>query len=305
MLMVASLLVIVPSVAADEDSERPDTVLVVVNGEPLRESDLGVAFLLRQLPMDADTAARREAIERSIDRRLIASFLKKRKVEADSVALDRQVAVIRQVIERGDGDFDETLRKLGLDEDSLRATLALPLAWEAHVARTVTNTQIREEFVSHRARYDGTRVDAAHIVITLSKDDTPATWRKAEEKLAAIAADIRAGKLTFAEAAEQHSQSPSARDGGRLGAILYGSGVPQAVADVLFTLEKGEISTPFRSPYGVHIATVLKTIPGDLSLEDARPDVLQALSQRMWQEQVARERAKARIEWPTHRDESP
>lgn len=303
--MVASLLLIVSQVTADDNANRTDNILVVVDGEPLRERDLGVAFLLRQLPKDADAASRREAIERLIDRRLIGRFLEKRKVEADAVALDRQVAVIRQVIERGEGDFEATLSALGLDEASLRATLALPLAWEAHVARTVTNTQIREEFAAHRAKYDGTRVDAAHIVITLSEKDAPQAWNDAEAKLAAIAADIRAGKLTFAEAAEQHSQSPSAKQGGRLGTITYGSRVPRAVADVLIELEEGEISPPFRSAFGVHIATVLERSPGDLSLEDARPDVLRTLSRQMWDEQVSRERASARIEWPAPTVETP
>ena len=73
--------------------------------------------------------------------------------------------------------------------------------------------------------------------------------------------------------------------------------MPAAFADAAFELKDGEISSPFRTQFGVHLVTVTGRKPGDLSLEDARDRVLARLSDELWRETVAAERKQAAIEW--------
>jgi parvulin-like peptidyl-prolyl isomerase len=106
---------------------------------------------------------------------------------------------------------------------------------------------------------------------------------------------------SFAEAARQHSTSPSARQGGDLGYFRFQGRMPAAIAAVAFALPVGEISQPFRSSFGAHLVTVTDRKPGDLSLEDVRADVLEAVSRALWDDQVRQERAGAAIEWKVER----
>ena len=46
----------------------------------------------------------------------------------------------------------------------------------------------------------------------------------------------------------------------------------------------------------MHIVKVQKRIPGDLSLEDARPQVVKVLSEQLWEELVERLRKSSRIQ---------
>jgi parvulin-like peptidyl-prolyl isomerase len=262
---------------------------------------LELEYLSRHIPPDKRLGVRDHILEQLIDRRLIEQFLQSRKVEAPQRELDRQLALLRRIIEHGEGDFETTIARLGFTEESLRKHLALPLAWQAHVRRVVTDQRLREYFAEHQARFDGTEVRASQIVVTLDADAGPAAWDEAEQSLRDVRQRILDGQVTFAAAARQHSTAPSGRQGGDLGYFPYRGRLPADIASAAFALQPGEIGQPFRSTFGVHLVTATDRKPGSLSLEDARDEVWEQLAAEMWDEQVRTERAAAKIEWQTAR----
>ncbi len=282
-------------VSATADAARPaNSALVVVNGQPVTQGDVDLLMLSRRVPKPLRAGLQKQALEQLIDRRLLQAYLATRKVEPSAKALDAQVAAIHKVIRRAGDDPNKVLSKLGYSEQSLRKELALPLAWQQHFRLIVTAKQVREYWQQHRHEFDGTQVRAAHILL---KAKTEAERAAATAKLKQLRSEIVGGKLTFADAAKQHSQAPSRDNGGDLGFFAYRGKMTLEFSKAAFPLKTGEVSQPFDSPFGVHLLTVTARKPGQLSLEDARPEVLDRLSDQIQSELVQRERVKAKIEW--------
>ena len=87
----------------------------------------------------------------------------------------------------------------------------------------------------------GESVTASHILV-----DT-------EEAALNILADIKAGKISFEDAAKTYSSCPSKENGGSLGEFTRGQMVPEFDA-AAFAMAEGEISeTPVQTQFGYHL----------------------------------------------------
>jgi parvulin-like peptidyl-prolyl isomerase len=270
--------------------------VAVINGRPIPAGRVQLEFYLARAPEGAPPEARRQLLEKLIDRELIRQFLESRKVSADPQKLAEQETLVRKVIVQRGGRLNDVLQRLHLDEQSFRDVLSLPLAWDAYVRGAVTEQQIRRDWDAHQPELDGTRLRAAQIVRILPADASAADWEAAESLLRGLRERILAGKPSFAEAAREFSQSPSGQKGGDLGEFGYQGRVDEAISKAAFELKPGEISAPFRSRSGVHIVQLQERIPGQLSLEDARPEILERLSRKLWDEQVRQLREHASVQ---------
>ena len=277
-----------PKDAKSKDAKPP--VLVRVNGQPITEEDLDFFAKILKLTADEVPLLREPMIERLIDRQLLRAFLAQKKVSADPQRMDQHLTRLKTRLKDQGKDFDKLLAKSGYTEDSLRRGLSLSLDWEAYSQQIVTDAKLRDVWKQRRHEFDGSEVRAAHIV--LKSDDPTAD----EKKLAELRGQIVAGKLTFPEAAKKHSQAESAGQGGDLGSFGFRGKMSAPYPQAAFSLKAGEISQPFRSQYGVHLLTVTERSEGQLSLEDARPEILQQFSKELQRDVIEKERAKAKIE---------
>ncbi len=82
------------------------------------------------------------------------------------------------------------------------------------------------------------------------------------DTLAAARERILAGGSAFAEEARRLSDDASSGRGGDLGAFGRGDMTP-TFEEVAFSLNAGEVSRPFRTPYGVHIMRVDTVLSSD------------------------------------------
>ncbi|WP_462150784.1 peptidylprolyl isomerase SurA [Pseudoalteromonas xiamenensis] len=99
-----------------------------------------------------------------------------------------------------------------------------------------------------------TEVRSRHILI---KPSIILSEEKAKTMLEGFLKDLREGKADFAELAKKHSEDPgSALKGGEYDWTDPNTYVP-AFRDTLASLEKGQISEPFRTTYGWHIVQLL------------------------------------------------
>lgn len=273
---------------ATTKSDSP--VLIRVNGQPITAADFD--FFARALKITSDELPQRRElmIERLIDRQLLRAFLTQKKIAADPQRLDSHLTQIKTRLKARGEDFDKLLAKSGFTEETLRRELTLPLDWDEYVRRQTTDDKLREVWKSRKHEFDGSEVRAAQIAM---KSDDPADD---EKKLAEIRQRIIDKEITFADAAKQHSQAPSAAKGGDLGRFGFKGKQPPPYPQIAFGLKIGEVSEPVRSPFGVLLLTVTERSEGQLSLEDARPEILQQLSTELQREVIEQERAKAKIE---------
>lgn len=104
----------------------------------------------------------------------------------------------------------------------------------------------------------------------------------------------------FAELARLHSDDASAARGGDLGWLAPGDTVPE-FERAMDALKPGQVSTPFRSPFGWHIVQVMERRQQDMSQDRQRLTARQAIRSRksdeLWDDWVRQQRDKAYIEY--------
>jgi len=126
-------------------------------------------------------------------------------------------------------------------------------------------------------------VKSRHILIKpsiiLSED-------RARTMLADFVTKLRAGEADFAELAKQHSEDPGSKlNGGELGWSEPEVFVP-AFRDTLNRLAVNEISEPFRTEHGWHIAQVLEKRTVDATADKKRQQVYRMIFNRRYSEEA-------------------
>ncbi len=109
--------------------------------------------------------------------------------------------------------------------------------------------------------FDGTKVQASHILLSCGQGYSDKERGAIRKKLEQIVADVKAGKVKFAEAALKHSTCPSKAKGGDLGEFVFHRMVPP-FAQTAFGMKIGDISGVVETQFGYHVITVTKRIKG-------------------------------------------
>lgn len=216
-----------------------------------------------------------------IERYQVDRFLKEKRIRFDRKALKRQLEVTKQRITKSGMEVDPFLKRIGLDNRKLAASIEPSLRWTTYLKQAVSEDDIVAEFKRNKIQYDGTRVKVSQILIKADKNDSAAR-QKATGQLRQLEKEISSGKMTFAAAAKKHSQAPSGKSGGDVGWITWIGKLPASVSKAAFSLKKNEVSQPVESTFGVHLCTTTEIQPGELSPEDARPLILRKMAKAEW-----------------------
>jgi peptidyl-prolyl cis-trans isomerase D len=111
--------------------------------------------------------------------------------------------------------------------------------------------------------------EAAHILISVPKNATPAQQKAALAKAREVASKAKAPGADFGQLAKQFSEDLGSKNqGGDLGWLSKGDTDP-AFEGALFAMKKGEVSDPVLSPEGYHI----------IDLKDVRGGQVQSFEQ--------------------------
>lgn len=129
---------------------------------------------------------------------------------------------------------------------------------------TVTDDEIKAFYDEHKSEFASPEsVEASHILVD------------SEEKAKEILADIKAGKISFADAAKANSTCPSSEQGGSLGQFTKGQMVPEFDAAV-FSMNVGDVSDPVKTQFGYHlIHLTAKNEPATIPFEQIKDKLSQ------------------------------
>jgi parvulin-like peptidyl-prolyl isomerase len=178
---------------------------------------------------------------------------------------------IRATAEANQRDHQEfLLDRMNMSHDDFVEMFIVP-----DIAREKIQQQLAED-IPARAE----QVEAAHILVAT------------QDAAQVIYEDLTEDDADFAEVAEEQSvDQQTAPNGGELGWFPRGVMVDE-FNDVIFELEVGEVSEPFQTDFGWHIAMVVDR-------DDDRPinlQTLQQLRQQAFQEWLEERRAEADID---------
>jgi peptidyl-prolyl cis-trans isomerase SurA len=141
-------------------------------------------------------------------------------------------------------------------------------------------------------------VEQTHVRHILLRARDGLSDAEARDKLEKLREKILAG-TDFAEVARQNSEDSSASKGGDLGWIAPGDTVPE-FERVMNSLKPGEVSQPFQTPFGWHIAQVIERRSEALSEERRKAAARQAIRARKadeaYQDWLRQQRDRAFVE---------
>ena len=254
-------------------------------------------------------AAGRQQVEAQAERTLALETRVLASVEARDVVIPSEhlEQAIASVASRyaDTAELTADLDRNGLDLAGLRTALHRELVFDAVLLgiggrhAPVTETDERLFFELHRERFAiPERRRARHILITIN-DDYPENRREtARARLEAIAAglhDRRMGPASgvgdpvpdghaliqrFSRAAREHSECPTALDGGKLGRVTRGQLYPEIDA-ALFALAAPAVSGINESPVGFHLVLCEEIEPAaTVPFAKARGRIREALEKR-------------------------
>ena len=276
----------------------PGKVAALVNGESIMESEVAGAVRrqLRGQPAKADMTKRLrdEAIQFLIDSRLMDQFLQRKKIVADPSQLEAVVQDIKRKVTAQGATFDDLLRQQGASETAFRQRIAGQLAFEKYAGLQLTEKPMQDYFAAHKARFDGSEVQASHLLLKLAPTDGPDRRDAALAKIQSIRQEIIDG-LDFAAAAQKYSEGPSGPKGGELGYFAHDRMVPPFAA-AAFAMKKGEISSSVETQFGLHLILVTDRKPGTKTLAQVQDSVKRAAGQGLWEETIDQLRKTAKIE---------
>ena len=262
---------VVASAPAEADAEIIDRIVARINDEIVTFYELKQAttpFLLQNgmQPSVLDDPERRQEIyqkvlDELVDRRLLLQEADKLELSVSDQEVDQWLAYTRKQQKLSEEQFRQMIERYGMSYESYREMIRQNLLKIRMVKVKVgSQVSISDEQVekAYRDRFGegGAKskfIDVSHILIRPEAETEQAAAqarREAEEALG----KLRAG-ADFAQVAGQHSDGPSSKKGGKLGAYSRGELDPQ-FEKAAFNLEPGEVSDVVRTKFGFHVIKV-------------------------------------------------
>ena len=286
------------AIAEENAKAGPQQAAATVNDEPIgaAEVEREVALALRGQKLEGEALAqlRKQALEQVIDRHLVLRFLEANRQAASKEDVDFALARLVRQLKAKETKLEGHLKSIGMTEPELRQELLWKISWSRYVDAQASDENLRKYFDKHRREFDGTELKVAHILLSVPAGDSQ-MLSAAMKQAAAIREEIAGGKITFAEAARKYSKAPTAKEGGNIGGIHRREPMPEEFSRAAFALEKGDVSQPVVTAFGVHLIQVLDIIPGKLTWEDCRAELRPAVTLYLFRWIADRERKTAKI----------
>jgi parvulin-like peptidyl-prolyl isomerase len=170
----------------------------------------------------------------------------------------------------------DTLMKIKFPGDALREIVKDQKIVEAATSPDKAAAYIK----AHPDYFNGTTVKASHILIGCDAAASTADQKAAIAKLEKLSADIKAGKISFEQAAKDNSDDRGSKEkGGDLGEFTFARMV-EPFSKAAFAMKVGDISGAVRSQFGFHIIKVTARTEGkeqaDADASDVAKDLLKA-----------------------------
>ncbi len=225
-------------------------------------------------------------LEQLIDEYLLRSQLAAQLIEVSPTEVDAGLQRIQGQLATRGTSLEAFLAASRRDEEGLRDQIKLEIGLEKYVRQRATREALEALFEENRREFDGTRLRVSHILfrpIITDADGIERLMKQAE----AVRRDVLQGRLTFEDAARRDSAAPSRHRGGDIGWIGRDGPMSEVFSKPVFMLAKGEVSKPFVSQVGIHVAKVTDVEPGRVGMDVVRPRLEKLLANRLIRELLA------------------
>lgn len=284
---------VVPSVA-EEPVARLDGETIVERREVDRL--LASTVDVQRLSQAEREVLWREARDRLVGRQLWLNRWRRLGSPPTTADIEAELTALKRRLEHEQSRWEQHLEQLGVSAEAFRASVAWKLGWRAELERTMTDENLRRHFEAYRREFDGTQLEVSQILKPLNREASAEESARVERELVELREQILSGKISFADAARQHSQGASAAQGGRLGRVERQGAMPEAFSKAAFALEVGQISQPVRTANGWHLIRCDAETQGAQSFEQCFDEVYRSAAQAWFDLGVRDETARHQLE---------
>lgn len=282
------------------ESDRSQEVAAIVNDQEIlvSEVDREVAKVVkdRQVTPQALATLQAQALEQLIGRRLVIKYLLDRKLGATQQEIASATARIEKQLKKQNLTLGEYLQSTNLTEQQFRRALAWEIGWTGYLESHLTDKNLENYFNKHRREFDGTQLRVSQILLKVKSDDRR-DWDAVLEEARGLRESIVSGSISFADAAKVRSQAPSAKKGGDIGLISRHEPMPESFSRIAFRLQKGDVSQPITTVFGVHLIQCTEIKPGQKPWQDVRPELRTAATRFLFDWIVNSQRKTAAIQF--------
>ena len=316
LLIALSFLLLLPAavLAAEQKSVSTTSKAAEVNGTVISLEDLtGEMNSFRQrmmqqgriLPEAELAGVRKELLNQLIDRELLFQDSKARGIIIESSIVQAELTKIKGRF-KSEEAFKNALAGSNTSEAELSAKiiegLAIRKLIDTHIApnMTVTDKESKSFYEENPDLFkQDEQVKASHILIKLDTAADEAQKNKAKNEIADLQKQLKAGG-DFAQLAREHSQGPSAKNGGDLGYFGRGQMV-KPFESAAFGLKVGEVSEIVETRFGYHLIIVTDKKPAVVvPFPETETKIREHLKQKKLEQEVVAYlqtlREKAKIE---------
>jgi peptidyl-prolyl cis-trans isomerase C len=249
-------------------------VVMHVNGQPVTEQEFLAIY--RQLPEEMQRQYANEPGKMLLAEQTVRVKLLEQ--EADKLGLDREPNVAAQ---------------LEADRSNILASAAAE-----KLVPTPNEQAVQEFYTKNKDRFDS--ADVSHILIAYAGGQIPPRSGKApaldaaKAKANSVYQQLKAGGDFMAIARKVSDDSQTAKNGGQMGVISRGM-LPPELDAVVFAANKGDITPPTVTQYGIHIFKVLGRTTQ--SIDQVRAGIAQRVRQEKLRDRVESLRKAAKVEF--------
>ncbi|MGD9720070.1 MAG: peptidylprolyl isomerase [Pirellulales bacterium] len=289
-----------PSPAAASAASAPanSPIAATVNGEPIYVVEFNAFWnKLKQaktMPSTDTAKARADVLDQIVKRRLVVQLLKREGGYVSDEEINKALEPFQAQAEKTNTTIEEMAVKQGASIDAWRSEVIWQFGWPKYLERTLTD-HLQAYFEAHRKDFDGTLVRASHIL--LRSENAAESRKQLAERAAQLRAGIEGGKITFEAAAERYSAGPSRAQGGDLGYFPRYGVMVEPFAKAAFALDKGQISPPVSTPFGVHLIRATDAKPGSRQWTEVMDQMRMPASLDLFEKIADKEAANAKIEF--------
>jgi len=297
MLIAAICCAAAPAWAAQANGALP--IAATVNGDPVYVSEIDALLgRVAQIGGGKNTKesakSRADALKQLVNRRLAAQALTAEggyytEPEIEKVVDNLKAQAVAQKL-----TFEEALAKQNITLDAIRHQIIWQIAWDRYCERHLTDG-LEGYFNAHHKEFDGTQVRASHILLRPDRAGEPR--EQLVEKAQKIRRGIEEGKASFEQAAERFSAGPSRAQGGDVGFFPRFGGMVEDFSKAAFALDKGQISEPVMTPFGIHLIKVTDIKPGTKRWTEVVDQIRLRAAVDLFEKLAEKEAANAKVEY--------
>jgi len=243
---------------------RTERIAVVVNDQAISMSDVNDRLKLvissSGLPDSKDIRAK---LTSQVINDLINEQLQLQEAERldISISADEVDSGFAQIATQNNIDaqkFETMLRQGGINVGTMRRQIESQIAW-SRVIQLQMRPQVNvsdsdvDEVMNRLAHSKGTKeYRVAEISLPIDEPEQESNVKQLADRLVS---QLRVGKASFYQLAQQFSKSAGAAQGGNLGWVQQGQ-LPEELDQALIGMSKGDVSGAIKSVSGYHILYV-------------------------------------------------